>query len=178
MIPLSIPVRSVLLAIAVLSLGACKQEVSPPAPAHAALTIEDHATRPAPDDAERVVLPVELDSGQTVEVVYAVLRGAPDGDAPMAGPEDAITIRFAAGLDRGPAGIEIYDSTDLRQRDFSFSLGDSGVIRGLREAIPGMRVGELRRIEIPWRLAYGENGRGEIPPSTDLVFVVELVSID
>ncbi|MFI4854087.1 MAG: FKBP-type peptidyl-prolyl cis-trans isomerase, partial [Phycisphaerales bacterium JB065] len=80
--------------------------------------------------------------------------------------------------DRGPAGIEIYDSTDLRQRDFSFSLGDPGVIRGLREAIPGMRVGELRRIEIPWRLAYGENGRGEIPPSTDLVFAVELLSVD
>ncbi len=176
--------RSALPALAGLFVAAalvgCEREDAAPAAvtASAPLTIEDHTTRAAPEDLERVVLPVTLASGETAEVVYTVIRASGDDAATIAGAGDSVTIRFAAGLDRGASGVEIYDSTDRRRRDFSFSLDDPGVIRGLREAIPGMRVGELRRLEIPWRLAYGENGRGEIPPSTDLVFAVELVSVD
>lgn len=167
------------LVVAAALVGCEREEASPAAEtAPAPLTIEDHASRPAPEALERVVLPVTLASGETAEVVYTVIRASNGAGVSVAGAEDAVTIRFAAGLDRGASGIEIYDSTDQRRRDFSFSLDDPGVIQGLREAIPGMRVGELRRLEIPWRLAYGENGRGEIPPSTDLVFAVELVSVD
>lgn len=142
------------------------------------LSIETLAAAPPPEDIERTTIAVSLDGGDSAELAYTVLAPPTDPTSAPATDDDTVTVRFAAGLDLGPRGVDIYDSTEQRNRTFSFSLADPGVIRGLREAIPGMRPGELRRIEIPWRLAYGENGRGEIPPSTNLVFAIELVSID
>jgi len=161
--------------------SSCRDDPPQPEPQssqESPMSIETLAAAPPHEDIERIAIAVTLDSGDTAELVYAVLAPPADPDSTPATSEDTITVRFAAGLDRGPRGIEIYDSTEQRNRTFSFSLADPGVIRGLREAIPGMRTGELRRIEIPWRLAYGQHGRGTIPPATDLVFAVELVSID
>ena len=158
-------------------LVACKDDAPSPEP-QTPLSIETLAAAPPPEDLERTTIAVSLDSGETAQLAYTVLTPPTDADAAPAAAEDSVTVRFAAGLDLGAKGVKIYDSTEQRNRSFSFSLADPGVIRGLREAVPGMRPGELRRIEIPWRLAYGENGRGEIPPATDLVFAVELISID
>lgn len=57
-----------------------------------------------------------------------------------------------------------------------FSL--SGVIVGWREGVPGMKVGEVRRIYIPSNLAYGEAGSGKIPANSDLIFDVEVMAIN
>lgn len=69
----------------------------------------------------------------------------------------------------------------------SFGLGGGQVIKGWEEGImgnmplgniPPMKVGGTRTLDIPAALAYGEEGRGEIPPNQDLIFDVELVRID
>lgn len=67
-------------------------------------------------------------------------------------------------------------------RDFggpvSFPL--SGVIAGWTEGVPGMKVGGTRRLYIPAALGYGATpppGSG-IPANADLVFDIELISID
>ncbi len=162
------------------ALSACKDnpDESDPAPSSVPFSIETRASAPPPEDLLRTTRTVELTEGQSAVLTFVTLRPPTDPEAPGATLEDTVTIRFAAGLDRGAAGVEVYDSTEARKRDFSFSLNTPDLPRGFAHTIEGMRPGEIRRAQIPWRLGYGENGRGEIPPSTDLIFAVELVSID
>lgn len=178
-------IRRRTLALALVSLllaavPACKDnpDESDPSPSSVPFSIETRASAPPPDDLVRSTRTVEITEGESAALTFVALRPPTDPEAPAATLEDTVTIRFAAGLDRGAGGVEIYDSTEARKRDFSFSLSNPDLPRGFVHTIEGMRPGEIRRAQIPWRLGYGENGRGEIPPSTDLVFAVELVSID
>lgn len=54
---------------------------------------------------------------------------------------------------------------------------DSQLIAGFKEALLQMRVGDKWRLFIPAHLGYGEQGRGPIPPNTDLVFELEIMGI-
>lgn len=50
-----------------------------------------------------------------------------------------------------------------------------GLIEGWQQAIPGMRAGGIRRLDIPSELAYGERGSGTlIPPNADLIFEIKM----
>jgi peptidylprolyl isomerase len=66
----------------------------------------------------------------------------------------------------------------------SFPVGMGRMIPGFDQGFAGMRVGGIRRIFIPWQLAYGSRAipdRGAdhpgIPAKSDLVFEVELVDV-
>ena len=52
------------------------------------------------------------------------------------------------------------------------------VIAGWDKGIVGMKVGEVRKLTIPYVMAYGENSLEGIPPYSDLYFEVELVSAE
>lgn len=58
-----------------------------------------------------------------------------------------------------------------------FSL--TGVIAGWTYGIPGMKVGGIRRLYIPAKIAYGDKPppRSNIPPNTDLIFEVKLLRV-
>lgn len=73
---------------------------------------------------------------------------------------------------------EVFQSSRDFGKPISFPL--SGVIAGWTEGVPGMKVGGKRRLLIPSDMAYGSRppyGSG-IPANADLVFDIELVSID
>ncbi len=68
-----------------------------------------------------------------------------------------------------------FDGNYETGQPIEFSL--SGVIPGWTEGIPGMKVGGVRRLEIPSAQGYGEQGSGDvIPPNSDLIFEVEIVA--
>ena len=54
---------------------------------------------------------------------------------------------------------------------------DAAIIAGFKEGVSDMKVGEKRFLYIPSHLAYGEEGRGMIPPNTDLMFIIEVVEL-
>ncbi|MDT0642875.1 peptidylprolyl isomerase [Zunongwangia sp. F363] len=54
---------------------------------------------------------------------------------------------------------------------------DAPMIPGFNQALEQMQVGDEAVVFIPSHLAYGERGRGPIPPNTDLVFRIKLTDI-
>lgn len=69
-----------------------------------------------------------------------------------------------------------FDSSVRRNEPAQFPV--SGVISGWTEALQLMPVGSKFRLYIPYNLAYGENGAGDlIKPYSTLIFDVELLEI-
>lgn len=87
---------------------------------------------------------------------------------------DDIVVHYVGWLDNG----QQFDSSRARRDPLDFALGAGDVIRGWDEGIAGMKVGGRRRLRIPSRLAYGEQGlAGIIPPGATLLFEIELLEI-
>ncbi|MBW4464188.1 MAG: FKBP-type peptidyl-prolyl cis-trans isomerase [Pegethrix bostrychoides GSE-TBD4-15B] len=70
-----------------------------------------------------------------------------------------------------------FDSSRDRNQPFSFQIGTGQVIAGWDEGISSMRVGGRRQLIIPAALAYGSRPAGSIPPNSNLIFDVEVLSI-
>lgn len=70
-----------------------------------------------------------------------------------------------------------FDSS-IGKEPIVFVQGLRQVISGWEMGFEGMKVGGKRRLFIPYEMAYGENGRGSIPPKAELVFDVELLKAE
>ncbi len=103
-------------------------------------------------------------------LVY-VERKAGDGASPVA--TDPVRAHYEGRLPDGT----VFDSS--RRRGDAASLPLEKVIRCWREGIQKMKVGGQATLACPADLAYGDAGRPPtIPPSSALVFDVELVGIE
>jgi peptidylprolyl isomerase len=71
-----------------------------------------------------------------------------------------------------------FDSSWSRNQPFTTPLTAGSVIPGWVQGIQGMKVGTRRELIIPPALGYGKTGQPPtIPPSSTLVFVVDLLSV-
>jgi outer membrane protein assembly factor BamA len=96
-------------------------------------------------------------------------RGA--GRAAASG--DTATLHYTGKLLDGT----VFDSS-IGRAPFTFKLGGGSVIQGFERGVMGMKVGGKRRVTIPPDLGYGKRGAPpKIPPSSTLVFEIELLSI-
>lgn len=130
------------------------------------------ATPASPAEAGRVFLAenakrdgvVVADSGLQYEVLVS-------GDGPTPGPTDTVTTHYHGTFVDG----SIFDSSVRRGSPASFPV--NGVIKCWTEALQMMKVGDKWKITCPPELAYGASGRSGIPPSSTLIFEVELLAV-
>lgn len=66
-------------------------------------------------------------------------------------------------------------SDSFEGEPLEFTLGMGQVIPGWERGLLGMKVGEIRKLYVPYQLAYAENSLEGIPAYSDLFFIVELV---
>jgi uncharacterized damage-inducible protein DinB len=95
------------------------------------------------------------------------------GDGEVAAPGKQYTVHYTGWLRDGTK----FDSSVDRNEPFEFVQGRRLVISGWETGFEGMRTGGKRRLFIPYQLAYGEAGRGAIPPKAELIFDVELLKV-
>jgi len=133
-----------------------------PAPAGTATPVDK--TGPPPVDAT----PTVTASGLRIIDIVTGTGATPD-------PGQTVSVHYTGWLSDGTK----FDSSLDRGTPFEFVLGADPrqVIAGWEEGLASMKVGGKRRLLIPAELAYGEAGRGSIPPNAQLTFDVELVEV-
>jgi FKBP-type peptidyl-prolyl cis-trans isomerase len=174
--------KSMMLALAALSLVACGSRDKP----------GETAAAPAPADSASVknAPPITASSMDA-----PASESAPTGNdsmamqkielAPGSGPEikagQSALVNYTGWLYDAAAPEnkgKKFDSSVDRNEPFEFPLGGGMVIKGWDEGVAGMKVGGKRRLIIPPEMGYGARGAGGvIPPGATLVFDVELVEI-
>lgn len=93
------------------------------------------------------------------------------GESPKA--TDTVTTNYRGKLINGTE----FDSSYTRGEPARFAV--NAVIPGWTEALQLMKPGAKWELFIPPKLAYGENGVGQlIGPNSTLIFDVELISVD
>ena len=72
---------------------------------------------------------------------------------------------------------DVFDSSKDRGQPAEFPV--NRVIAGWTEALQMMKEGDVWRLVIPPKLAYGDKGQGggRIPPKSVLIFEVELIEV-
>jgi len=95
------------------------------------------------------------------------------GTGKPAEPGKVYVVQYTGWLKDGTQ----FDTSRDKPDPFSFEQGKRRVIPGWDAGFEGMRVGGKRRFFIPYQLAYGEKGRGKIPPRAELIFDVELIDV-
>ncbi|MGO9462787.1 MAG: FKBP-type peptidyl-prolyl cis-trans isomerase [Isosphaeraceae bacterium] len=113
--------------------------------------------------------------GQTKTTAHGVkYETLQEGAGPEAKPGQSIRVHYVGKLENG----EVFDTTRSAGSPRLLTIGDKDQIKVWAEALPGMRVGEVRKMIVPPALGYGPKGRPPVvPPNSTLVFEVELIDI-
>lgn len=103
---------------------------------------------------------------------YILVSENLDGDQAYNGRK--VEIHYTGFFEDGT----IFDASYVKGSPFGFTLTRNEVIDGLDEGVRMMKTGDRYRFLIPYELGYGINGYEAIPPKTNLIFDVELISVD
>jgi FKBP-type peptidyl-prolyl cis-trans isomerase len=175
-----------LLAVAALGLGACGDDggggaaLEPAIPANAATQTATTATSPSTTGKPFKLASIEVSKDTSKKPTITKPSGDPPtklvtkdvvvgkGTAAKAG--DKLSVHYLGALFDAKQFESSWDSG----QPFAFTLGQGDVIAGWDQGIVGMKPGGRRLLVIPAALAYAEQGQGDIPPNSPLIFVVDL----
>jgi FKBP-type peptidyl-prolyl cis-trans isomerase FkpA len=125
---------------------------------------------PAPADPALARAAAEKGAVTTASgLVYNVLK-AGTGASPAA--TDVVRVHYRGTFTDGKE----FDSSYSRGQPASFPL--NRVIKCWTEGVQLIKVGGKSKLTCPASIAYGESGRGGIPPNSVLQFEVELLAIE
>ena len=100
---------------------------------------------------------------------YSVIAtGDPGGAHPTR--KDTVLVVYEAAL-AGGATIDKSPAEGTK-----FPLGK--LIPAWQVIVPMMRPGDEWQVYAPFQFAYGVTGKGDVPPSTDMVFRIKLLGIE
>jgi FKBP-type peptidyl-prolyl cis-trans isomerase len=107
------------------------------------------------------------------DIITETIKEPADNDSKAVITGDKIRVNYRGWL---ASNGTIFDQSFTRgDSGFVFIVG-SGVIEGWSKGVVGMKVGEVRRLKVPYALGYGDAGNPPaIPEKSDLIFDVELI---
>jgi peptidylprolyl isomerase len=139
----------------------------PATPVHRKVAPAAPATPPLPKNIPPAKAPVKVQFALRYQDITV-------GTGDEAQPGEFYSVNYTGWL--ASDGTK-FDSSYDRGQAFEFMQGRRSVIVGWDEGFVGMKVGGKRRLFIPYQLAYGVAGRGQIPAKADLIFDVELMGV-
>ncbi len=107
---------------------------------------------------------IELPDGLRYEIMKP-------GEGPNPKPTDIVKVHYHGTLVDGT----VFDSSVQRNEPAEFGLDQ--VIPGWTEGLQKINKGGKIKLYVPPQLAYGDDGKGGIPPGSTLIFEVELLEI-
>ncbi len=102
-------------------------------------------------------------------VLCKIIKSGTGDKSPRA--NSVVTVHYKGSLING----KVFDSSYERGYPEAFRLGE--LITGWQIALTQMHVGDHWVVYIPWELAYGKQGNGNIPGYSTLIFEIELIAI-
>jgi peptidylprolyl isomerase len=127
---------------------------------------------PKPDPADAPVISIPATPNQATQTFTDLIVG--DGAAIQPGQTVALQLLAFSAAD----GKQL-DSSWESGAPLTFIPGAGQLPPGLEKAVDGMKVGGRRQVIIPFADAFGPDGNQSLglPPSTDLIMVLDLVAV-
>ncbi len=109
---------------------------------------------------------LQIDLSEMAKLPAGVLYSdVTSGSGDEIAPGDSVEIGYQGWM---PNGGKVDSAvTGIR-------VGAGDVLAGIDAALPGMRAGGKRKVILPPGLAFGAEGRDNVPPNTVLVYEVEV----
>jgi peptidylprolyl isomerase len=94
------------------------------------------------------------------------------GGMPRTG--QTVSIHYVGTFRDGKQFLSTRDSSVA----YEFVIGKGSEVKGLEEGVASMHIGGIRRLIVPYQLAWGDKGDAKrVPPKTDVIFEVELLAV-
>ena len=112
------------------------------------------------------------EKGAVVTESGLIFRSLTEGSGPSPAATDTVKVHYRGTFTDGRE----FDSSYKRGAPATFPL--NRVIKCWTEGVQRIKVGGKAKLTCPSSIAYGENGRSEIPGGATLQFEVELLGIN